>query len=99
MNGPGIIWEGKGLDEVGRRADTNEIVIKIDPRYFRPSEVDQLLGDSKKAYQKLGWIPEMTLEDIIEEMINVDKNKALEESLLLKKGFKISAPQESPPNS
>ena len=44
FNGPGIIWEGKGLDEVGRRADTNEIVIKIDSRYFRPSEVDELLG-------------------------------------------------------
>ena len=98
INGPGIIWEGKGLDEVGRRADTNEIVIKIDPRYFRPSEVDELLGDPKKACRKLGWIPEMTLEDIIEEMIYIDKNKALEESLLLKKGFKINPPQESPPS-
>ena len=43
---PGIYWEGEGLDEVGRRADTNEIVIKVDSRYFRPTEVDFLLGDS-----------------------------------------------------
>ena len=48
-NNQGIIWEGEGLNEVGKRADTLEVVIKVDPRYFRPTEVDFLLGDSKKA--------------------------------------------------
>ena len=85
-----IIWEGKGIDEIGRRTDTGEIVIKIDPRYFRPTEVDQLLGDSTKAFKKLGWAPEAFSEDLIDEMIESDKRKALEESILLKKGFNLN---------
>ena len=52
-NGPAILWEGEGVNEIGRRADTNEIVIRIDPRYFRPTDVDELLGDSTKAHDKL----------------------------------------------
>ena len=54
---PAIIWEGKGLEEVGIRADTNQVVIRIDKKYFRPTEVDQLLGDPAKARKKLGWSP------------------------------------------
>ena len=53
--GKGIIWEGTGVDEIGRRADNNEIVIKIDPKYFRPTEVEELLGDSSKATKRLNW--------------------------------------------
>ena len=98
-NEAGIIWEGDGENEIGRRADTEEIVIRVDPRYFRPTEVDQLMGDSSKGLKKLGWIPEISLEEMIEEMINEDKNKALEESLLLKKGFKVNPSFESPPNN
>ncbi len=95
----GIIWEGTGLEEVGRRADTKEIVIKIDPRYFRPTEVEELRGDSQKSFKKLGWEPEFTLEEMIEEMINEDKNKAMQESFLKKEGFQISSNFESPPNN
>ena len=95
--GPGIFWEGEGLNEVGRRADTNEIIIKIDPRYFRPTEVDELVGDPQKGYEKLGWEPEIKLEEMIEEMLKEDKNKALEESMLIKKGFKVNPTFESPP--
>ena len=94
----GIIWEGEGINEVGKRADTGQIVIKIDSRYFRPTEVDQLLGDSTKAYKKLGWEPETTLESLIEEMIDSDKNKALEEAMIIKEGFQKTFPIESPPN-
>jgi len=86
----GIIWEGEGVNEIGRRADTNEIVIRVDPRYFRPTEVDELRGDYKKGFNKLGWVPEISLEEMIEEMIIWDKNKASEESMLLEKGFKIN---------
>ena len=96
---PGIVWEGHGKNETGRRADTNEVVIRIDPTYFRPTEVDELIGDPKKGFEKLGWVPEITLEDMINEMINEDKNKALEESLLLRKGFKVNPTFESPPNN
>jgi len=97
-NEEGIIWEGKGINEVGLRADTGEVVIKIDSRYFRPTEVDQLLGDSTKAFKKLGWKPEISLESLIEEMIDADKMKALEESTIIKKGFERNSPMESPPN-
>ena len=85
----GIIWENSGLDEVGKRADTDEVVIRVDPRYFRPTEVDQLVGDPNKGKAILGWSPEITIEELIEEMINEDKEKALEESILIQKGFKV----------
>ena len=79
---PAIIWEGEGIKEIGRRTDTNEIVIRIDPRYFRPTEVDQLIGDSSKARIKLGWTPEISFEKLIEEMIKNDKEIALKDSIL-----------------
>ena len=85
--GTGIIWEGKGINEIGRRADTGEVVIRIDPRYFRPTEVNELLGDPSKAFTELGWEPKASLEDIIEEMINNDINQAQKELILKKKGF------------
>ena len=74
-NEKGIIWEGKGVDEIGRRSDNNEIVVRIDKRYFRPTEVDELVGDSTKGFSKLGWVPEISLEEMIEEMILSDKSK------------------------
>ena len=87
----GIKWEGEGLNEIGRRVDNNEIVIRIDARYFRPTEVEELKGDSKKSFLKLGWKPEITLEEMIKEMIIEDKKKALQESILLKQGFKVQS--------
>ena len=72
----GILWEGEGVNEVGRRADTKEIVIKVDARYYRPTEVEELLGDFTKAKQKLGWEPKTTLEQLVEEMIKIDKIEA-----------------------
>ena len=80
----GIIWEGNGINEVGKRADTGEIVIRIDSRYYRPTEVDELLGDSTKAKSILGWEPKITLEEMIEEMIFEDKKSAQEEFSLEK---------------
>ena len=82
-----IIWEGEGINEVGKRADTKEVVIKIDQRYFRPSEVDQLVGDAYKAHQKLGWKAKTSLEDLVSEMIENDKKEALKEYHLKKDGF------------
>ena len=93
-NKSGIIWEGTDLEEVGRRADTMEIVIKVDPRYFRPTEVDFLLGNSNQAKEELGWEPKTSLEELIEEMIIYDKEEAKKESLLKKSGFIINSSQE-----
>ena len=79
-----IIWEGSGIDEVGRRADNGDIVIKIDANYFRPSEVDYLLGDPSKAKKKLGWEPKISLEELIKEMIENDKQDASKNYLFIK---------------
>ncbi len=67
-----IIWEGEGENEKGRRADTKEIVVKVDKRYFRPKEVETLLGDSTKAKKLLGWTPVSSLEELINEMVDND---------------------------
>ncbi len=98
-DGPGIRWEGEGINEVGIRTDNNKIVIRIDPRYFRPAEVQQLLGDSRKALKKLGWKAKTSLEELIEEMILDDKKSALKESLLRKQGFETNNYFESPPSN
>jgi GDPmannose 4,6-dehydratase len=80
----GIIWEGEGLNEIGRRIDSNEIVVRVDKQYFRPTEVDSLLGDSTKAKVKLHWKPVITLEKLVSEMIENDKKVVLQKSLLKK---------------
>ncbi len=78
-NKKAIIWEGTGINEVGRRADTGEIVIRIDPTYFRPTEVDLLIGDASKAKNLLGWEPKTDLEQMIGIMIEADIKKARKE--------------------
>mgnify|MGYP001351968764 CR=1 FL=1 len=79
LNWEGIIWKGDGINEVGIRLDTNEIVIKIDPKFFRPAEVNYLLGDPQKACEKLGWKPTTTLEELVSEMIEKDLAEAAHE--------------------
>ena len=71
-----------------------EIVIRVDPRYFRPTEVEFLLGESKKAAQELGWTPKTSLEKLIGEMIESDKEEARKDSILKKSGFQINSSQE-----
>ena len=72
----GIIWEGEGIKEIGRRSDNGQIVIRVDTNYFRPSEVDTLLGDAEQAEIDLGWKSSTNLEDLVEEMIINDVNEA-----------------------
>ena len=72
LNWGGIDWEGKDINEIGKRSDTGEIVIRIDPKFFRPTEVDNLIGDPQKAYKKLGWKPSKNIDELIKEMIEVD---------------------------
>ena len=79
LNWEGIMWKGDGINEVGIRLDTNEIVIKIDPKFFRPAEVNYLLGDPQKACEKLGWKPTTTLEELVSEMIEKDLAEAAHE--------------------
>ena len=98
LNWGSIVWEGTGLDEIGRREDTNEIVIRIDEKYFRPTEVSTLLGDPKLAKTKLGWVPKTTLEDLVSEMVKEDREEARKELFLQESGFKINNINEQPPN-
>ena len=89
IKSPSIIWEGEGVNEIGKRGDTKEVVVKVDPRYFRPTEVDQLLGDSKKAKDKLGWEPKISLEELVGEMIEIDLTNAKKGLYLKRKGFDV----------
>ena len=87
-------WEGEGLEEVGRRSDTGEVVVRIDPRYFRPAEVETLLGDPTRARERLGWTPNTNLEQMVDEMIDHDREEARKEAYLKRNGFQVVGPRE-----
>ena len=70
--GRSIAWRGRGVEEVGQDAKTGAVLVKIDPRYFRPTEVEALCGDASKAHQRLGWRPETSFEELIREMVDED---------------------------
>ncbi|WP_192384143.1 GDP-mannose 4,6-dehydratase [Mesorhizobium silamurunense] len=70
--GKEIVWEGEGVDEVGRERRSNQALIRIDKRYFRPTEVDLLIGDATKAATKLGWEPKTTFDELVSEMVEAD---------------------------
>ena len=78
-----IEWKGKGLDEVG--SFNSEDIIKIDPRYFRPTEVETLLGDASKAKEKLNWSPKISFEKLVKEMTDEDFKLAKNDQLLMNK--------------
>lgn len=67
-----VRWEGTGVDEIGINANTGDVVVRVDPRYFRPTEVDLLLSNPEKARQKLGWQPQVSFEELIQEMVQSD---------------------------
>ena len=92
-------WDGSGIAEVGRRPDTGAVVVRIDPRYFRPAEVETLLGDPTKAKEKLGWTPTTTLEGLVSEMVTADKEEAAKEAMLRKQGFQVVGSMENPPTN
>ncbi|NJB69018.1 GDPmannose 4,6-dehydratase [Desulfobaculum xiamenense] len=82
-------WEGSGAQEKGIDTNTGETLVAVDPRYFRPTEVETLLGDPTKAREKLGWEPRITLEDMVQEMIAADLADARRDDLCRKEGFRI----------
>lgn len=71
-----VVWVGEEEQEKGIHAETGDVLIEIDPRYFRPTEVDQLLGDATKAKEKLGWQPRYTVDEMIREMVDADLAEA-----------------------
>ena len=89
-----IKWNGSGVDETGTDVATGKIVIRVDPRYFRPTEVDSLLGDSTKARERLGWAPKISFKELVNEMVISDLNDAKKDDLLKKEGFSTYNHQE-----
>jgi GDPmannose 4,6-dehydratase len=88
-------FKGEGADEKAYDKATGKCVIEVDPRYFRPTEVDLLLGDASKAREKLGWEPKYTLEMLVKEMVEEDLKEAKREKFLRKSGYEILIPQEA----
>jgi GDPmannose 4,6-dehydratase len=84
-----IEWRGAGLDETGIDADSGQIVIRVDPRYFRPTEVQTLLGDASRARAKLGWKPEISFEEMVAEMVAADVALAERDQRIARDGHKI----------
>jgi GDPmannose 4,6-dehydratase len=72
-----------------------DVIVQIDPRYYRPTEVETLLGDPTKAKEKLGWVPEITLDEMIVEMVANDLDQAKQHALLSKHGFSVAVWKES----
>lgn len=84
-----IVWEGSGVEEKGKNAQTGVVLIQIDPKYFRLTEVDSLLGDSSKAYEQLGWAAKVSVEDLCKEMVASDIQLFTQEKYLRAGGFEI----------
>jgi GDPmannose 4,6-dehydratase len=81
-----IRWEGSGVDEKGYDS-ANRVIVAVDPRYFRPTEVETLLGDPTKAKTKLGWTPKITFDELVAEMVREDLKTAERDELVKKSGF------------
>jgi GDPmannose 4,6-dehydratase len=83
-----IEWRGKAVDEEGVDAKTGRVLVKVDPRYFRPTEVETLLGDPSKAKAKLGWKLEHSFDDLVREMVASDLEIAKRDAVIAREGFK-----------
>jgi GDPmannose 4,6-dehydratase len=82
-----IVWEGSKTEEVGKDKANGKILVRIDPRYFRPTEVEFLLGDPSKAKKNLGWKPKTSFDELIKMMIKDDLKEAEKDNLCEKEGF------------
>lgn len=102
-----IAWQGEGVDETGVVEDiidkglslntdglVGKTIVRVDPRYFRPTEVETLLGDPSKAKEKLGWVPQTTFSELVQEMVEHDLDKAKRFALLKGEGFDVSLAEE-----
>jgi GDPmannose 4,6-dehydratase len=99
-----IRWEGEGVEEKGYVASIEgdkatglsigQTIVAIDVRYFRPAEVETLLGDPTKAKEKLGWVPQITVQEMISEMVDFDLDEARKHALLKDQGYNVSVSRE-----
>ena len=84
-----IRWEGKGVDEKGYNAESGALVVEVDPKYFRPTEVELLIGDASKAKKLLGWEPKYTLQQLVSEMVKCDVKLFERDKYLLDGGHDV----------
>jgi GDPmannose 4,6-dehydratase len=89
-----IEWQGDGADEVGVESVTGRQLVHVDPRYFRPTEVETLLGDATKARQKLDWVAEVSFPELVAEMVEADLDVAKRDALVAKEGYKVYSHHE-----
>lgn len=89
-----IRWEGKDQEEKGYDVATGKCIVAVDPRYYRPAEVETLLGDPTKAKEKLGWVPTTTFPELVAEMMREDMKEAQRDELVKQNGFKYFTPHE-----
>jgi len=82
-----IRWEGNGVDEVGIEINRGATIVRVDPRYFRPTEVESLLGDATRAREKLGWVPKIGFKKLVAEMVREDLKAAERDELVKRHGF------------
>jgi len=92
--GKKIDWKGKGFEEKGYDSETGDLIVAVDSRYFRPAEVETLLGDSSKAKEILGWEPKITFEEMVNQMMENDINIAQKDSIVKQHGFNIPINKE-----
>jgi GDPmannose 4,6-dehydratase len=87
--GMNIEWQGAGVDEVGIDRTSGAALVRVDPRYFRPAEVDSLLGDPTKAQEKLGWRAQVTFPELVADMVASDLETAKRDAMVANQGYKI----------
>jgi GDPmannose 4,6-dehydratase len=92
--GQQIRWEGRGVEERGVDAGSGRVLIRIDPRYFRPTEVDSLLGDASKARARLGWTPRVGFAELVREMVAADLERAKRDALMVSHGYEVARRRE-----
>jgi len=86
-----IEWRNKGEDEIGYDARSGRTVVRIDPRYYRPTEVETLLGDASRAQRELSWEPSISFDDLVKEMVAADVNLARRDALVVREGYRAVA--------
>lgn len=84
-----IIWDGEGKNEVGRDSASGKILVRVDPHYFRPTEVDYLLGDPSRAQNKLDWTPKIHFDELVALMVQADLKQAQKDQLVKSSGYTI----------
>jgi GDPmannose 4,6-dehydratase len=86
--GMAVEWRGSGASEQGVDARSGQTIVEVDPRYYRPTEVDTLLGDASKARARLGWRPEISFDELVKEMVGADLVLAHRDAAVAREGFK-----------